>query len=338
MFQKIVDKSVNISNTILFLTSTAFFLLAAIVITHLEPENFPNYFVGFWWVMTTVTTTGFGDYVPETVSGRVVGLVLYLFGIGLVGVIIGKILDGLSKVKTDREEGRIVYKGKGHIIIIGWSNKAKSAIEEMLHSRDNIDIVIVDNMAKAPMLSEHVHYVKGNITSGEPLERANIHHAQAILVFSDERIMDRELNDGRTLLVAAAVEAIAPEIHTVVEIMNENHIKNFQHVNVDEFVVSHDTISSLFVRSAFRKGISSVYNQLLRRAHGDDLYYVEKMPEWKTYGDAFYALLKEGATLIADRDNLGINRVLDQPIPEEAELYAICDKKTHEKLKKDLSF
>ncbi|WP_245830902.1 potassium channel family protein [Sediminibacillus massiliensis] len=332
MLQKFIFKLVAISNTMIFLSSFALVLISSILIVHLEPETFPTYFEGFWWVMTTVTTVGYGDYSPVTVEGRLLALLLYIFGIGLIGVIIGKVLDGLGKFRKDREEGNIVYFDKGHYVIIGWSHKAKAAIQEMEETKKDTEIVIVDDLEKAPMLSDHIHYIKGDVSTTGVLEKANIKDASAVLIFADERIEDKQLGDGRTLLIASAVEAVAPNVHTVVEVMDEEHIKNFEYVNVDEFVVSHETISSLFVRSAFRKGISNVYNQLLRRAYGDDLFHIPKKESWKTYRDAFNELLQEGATLIADRDNLSINRMLDDHLPGDAELYVICDKQTCEKI------
>ncbi len=323
---------VKIQNSVIVTTSLLLVILSTILIVQVEPETFATYFDGFWWVMTTVTTVGYGDLSPITFGGRLIALFLYLFGIGIIGVVIGKVVDGLASFRQRREEGQIMYKDKHHYVIIGWSQKAKFAIKEMLETMKEIEIIIIDDLEKAPMLAENIHYIKGNASERNTLEKANITEAKAVLVFSDDSIKDDQLSDGKTLLVASAIESIASHVHTIVEVMDENHIKNFEYMNVDEFIHSNETISSLFVRSAFRKGISSVYSQLLSRSHGDDLYLIPTFPKWKTYRDAFNELLELGATLIADHNNLSINRMLDEPLPKDAELYVVCNQETHKQL------
>ncbi len=40
-----------------------------------------------WWTVVTMSTVGYGDYVPVTVPGRVVGVVGMIMGVGVFGVI-----------------------------------------------------------------------------------------------------------------------------------------------------------------------------------------------------------------------------------------------------------
>ena len=39
-----------------------------------------------WWSIVTVTTVGFGDISPLTLGGRLIGVVLMFFGIGVLGM------------------------------------------------------------------------------------------------------------------------------------------------------------------------------------------------------------------------------------------------------------
>ncbi|MYL34057.1 ion transporter [Pontibacillus yanchengensis] len=337
LLRKLLFKMIKINNTVLFVSSMLLIGLSTVLIVLVEPDTFPTFFDGFWWVMTTVTTVGYGDFSPVTVAGRMIAIVLYILGIGLIGVVIGKVVDGLSLFRKRRREGNIVYKGKSHYIILGWSKKAHYAVNEMLDTMEDTEIVIIDDLETAPLLEDTIHYIKGNASSRETLEKANVREAKAVLIFADDTLQDAQLIDGKTLLIASTVESMTKNVHTVVEVMEEQHIKNFEHASVDEFIFSNETISSLAVRSAFTKGVSGIYGQLMRRSHGDDLFHVPSQQHWDTYRKAFNELLEYGATLIADRQNLSINRMLDQPLPKEAELYVICDKETYQMIRKEMS-
>lgn len=332
IFRIILKNAIKLNSR--FMLAVAFILVVAstVIMRILEPETFPSLFDSLWWVMTTVTTVGYGDYFPTTIAGRMYAMFLYIVGIGLIGVVIGKFVDGFSEIKKRKEEGKLPYQGNDHIVIIGWSQKAAYAVLEIMDS-DQCEIVIIDNLPKAPLIEENVHYIQGDAAEEATLNKADIMNAKAVLIFSDDTIHDALLADGKTLIIASSIERLSTDIHTTVEVMKEEHIKNFTHVQVDEFVLSHEAVSRMAVRSAFTKGISGVYSQLLSRGHGDNLYEIGVQKEWRTYRDAFQSLLQQGATLIADGERMDINRRLDESIPKRAKLFVICDHEVYERIK-----
>lgn len=321
-------------NLTLFLFTVIFVGLCTFTVYYLEPDNFESLLNSFYFVMTTFSTVGYGDYSPITIAGKLFAVLMYLIGIGLLGVVIGKIIDAFSIFKRKREEGKVGYTKENHIIIIGWSKKTESAIKEILNTNSFIEIVIIDTLPKSPfdVSLDRVHYIQGDSTEEETFEKANISKAKSVIIFSDDKIQEPSLRDAKTLTVAIVVERMAPRVHTTVEILSEKHTSNFSHVKVDEFILSEETISRLAVRSAMYKGVSKIYTQLISRQHGENLYQISKKERWVTYLDAFNDLLEHGATLIADREQLDINRRLSEKMPADAELYVICDKETYEKI------
>lgn len=51
-----------------------------------QPDKFNSLFSGLWWAVETVTSTGYGDIVPITVPGRIVGALIMFLSVALVAI------------------------------------------------------------------------------------------------------------------------------------------------------------------------------------------------------------------------------------------------------------
>jgi voltage-gated potassium channel len=323
-----------------------YILVVSLIALSVEPLTFESsYLTSIYWVLTTLLTVGFGDYAPATDGGKLFTIGLYITGIALFSVFIGKVNASVSYIEKLRVGGRMKYTGKDHIILIGWSEKSKLAIQEILKTDQTTDIVIIDHLEKAPALEERLFYIRGDATDEETLHQANLAKAKGVIIFADQITQeifanrDPLLIDGKTLLVATAITSIEKKIkrsiHVTAEVLNQKHIRLFEHVQVDEFIPTQEMISHAAVRSIYTHGVTRMYSELMSRQCIEGMYEVPKKQEWGTYRDAFTHLLDQGATLVADRGDLHINHKLDTPIPEDAQLYVICDESTYKQLNED---
>jgi len=72
-----------------------------------EDAQITNLIDAFWWASATVTTVGYGDVVPVTELGRLVGIVLMFVGITIIGTFIsalGALLIGSRLKKHESVE------------------------------------------------------------------------------------------------------------------------------------------------------------------------------------------------------------------------------------------
>lgn len=334
LLKQLINKTIKLNSWLLVIGTILFLAVSSLIFYAIEPKTFQTPFIALWYVMTTVTTVGYGDVYPVTNPGRLYALFIYIFGIGLIGVFIGKVIDVLGIYRKRSVEGKLTYHGSNHIIIIGWGRKSEVAVNEILNTSTDVDVVIIDQLPESPLLKEHVFYIQGKAANDEILKQANLEKARSVIIFADENIADKQLTDGKTLLIVTSVERYMPSVHTMVEITDESNVKNFHFLNVDDFMLSHDIISKLAVRGIFNVGISSVYNRLINRMDGETFYYITgKRSNWQTYRDAFNDLLNQGATLIGDGADLNINRRLDEKLPDHIKLCVLCNDQTYNKLK-----
>ncbi|MFZ7943285.1 MULTISPECIES: potassium channel family protein [Bacillaceae] len=334
---------VKLRNKIFFPFFILYIILAAFTIYWIEPKTFQSFLTSLYWVLTTLATVGFGDYTPVTNTGKFYTIILYITGIALVSVFIGKIIDSVYFIDKLKLGGKMKYTGKNHIILVGWNAKSRLAIDEIFKSDKKIDIVIIDVLEKSPLINERLHYVHGDATNEDILLQANLPKAKGVIIFADQITQDNFatkdplLVDGKTLLIATAITTLEEKynknIHVTAEVINQCHIPLFKHVNVDEFIPTQEMISHAAVRSLFSPGVTHMYSELLSTQYGESVFEIPKQAEWQTYRDAFVDLLNKGATLVADRGDLHINQKLDDHIPDTAQLFVICDKDTLSQLK-----
>ena len=62
-----------------------------------QPENFSSISKALWWGVVTLTTVGYGDIVPVTILGKILGGIVTLLGIGLVALPSGILPSGYTE-------------------------------------------------------------------------------------------------------------------------------------------------------------------------------------------------------------------------------------------------
>lgn len=72
-----------------------------------DDTEFASAWDGIWWASSTVTTVGYGDYVPATTPGRLIAIALMFTGIGLVSILTASIASALLAEEVGDEERKI---------------------------------------------------------------------------------------------------------------------------------------------------------------------------------------------------------------------------------------
>jgi len=89
--------------TLLFISAT----LAHLIEGPRQPEAFGTIPRALWWAMVTLTTTGYGDVVPTTLLGRLLGGGLMLAGYAVLALLAGILASGFSEEVRRTEFTRV---------------------------------------------------------------------------------------------------------------------------------------------------------------------------------------------------------------------------------------
>ena len=80
----------------LILTVATVLAIAAAVLERLIDPAFDTFPQALWFAVTTVSTVGYGDYVPESGAGRIVAAALMLTGLALIPMITSVVVSLLA--------------------------------------------------------------------------------------------------------------------------------------------------------------------------------------------------------------------------------------------------
>ena len=61
-----------------------------------NPDQFPTLGASMWWSLITFTTIGYGDKVPQSTTGKIIGGIFALLGCAILALPAGIIATGLG--------------------------------------------------------------------------------------------------------------------------------------------------------------------------------------------------------------------------------------------------
>jgi voltage-gated potassium channel len=92
---------------------TALIAVSTGIIAHfIDKRDFPTIEDGIWWSIVTLATVGYGDIVPHTTWGRVLGSIVIIFGVTFISFLVATVTsvfvdadrEELEQVRAEREE------------------------------------------------------------------------------------------------------------------------------------------------------------------------------------------------------------------------------------------
>jgi len=101
-------------------------VVAGVMMRVFDHDEFPNIWLGMWWALQTVTTVGYGDIVPQQLTGRIIAAVVMLEGIAFLTVVIALITS--TFIERGRREQELMH----HLPSAADIDRAIAMVDERL--------------------------------------------------------------------------------------------------------------------------------------------------------------------------------------------------------------
>lgn len=202
-----------IENTILIRIGIATALLVVIFALGSLGYHFiegMSFFDGFYMTFITITTIGFSEIKNLSDSGRILTMVTFVMGIGVISYIASQTTQLLfeSELFRLRAMKKQLEKAENHYIICGYG-RIGHRVAEVLKEAD-IPLVVVENRESSieRLRDDRILYVEGNAQEENVLKEAGVERARGLIcALSKDQdnvfvtLIARELNENIFILV-----------------------------------------------------------------------------------------------------------------------------------------
>lgn len=153
---------------------------------------------------------------------------------------------------------------------VGGTRRLGDLIGELAKDEYGTNIVLLHNSERNPA-DDSVYFVRGDTTNEGDLKRAGIENAVSAIICPADGSNEADMS---SILTVLAIESLAPDVRTVVEVNNPDHVPHFRRAEVDEIMVTSKLASHLLARTAMYPGLSQLVVDLVSGGVGSELYRV----------------------------------------------------------------
>lgn len=280
-----------------------------------------------WWSVVTISTVGYGDIVPLSTAGRILGVVVMLSGIGLVSTLTGNLASLLVEQHTKKRKGLLKVKLSEHVIIVGWNPYGFNLVNSLKKTaaQDKHSVVLVntlppdqrDEIEHKLDLGDDVYFVSGNPGNETVAARTSPDRARVIYILCPEDLPPSEA-DQQNIYTALTLRSLAPKVPIYAEVMLADNREHLLRTGVNEVLARGELAGNILGLMGNTPAFFPFFKQLA----GSDtpgllqcrfLSTEEKKLTWKTFLDR---VRHEDATLplalFKESNPIALQDILDQ--------------------------
>ncbi len=270
----------------LILALMVILLVASIGFSLFEPAEGPwwtRFGRALWWGMVTLTTVGYGDVVPVTFLGRVVGVALMVIGFLSLSLVTATVASVFIERKFRQEKGLEAVKSTQHILILGWPEDAEALLDQLLRRLSPTIPVVLINKAPPEQMDavkerypqHEIFYLRGDYSREDILLKAKVHVAIKAIILADRQPGETAAQvDQRTLFTALTLKALHAKIRIMGELLRPENRAYLERAGAEEVLIRGQYDSSLLAGAIASPALFRIYTALLM-GDGQGLWDVE---------------------------------------------------------------
>ena len=300
-------------------------ILGGLILRTLETGDIAEGEAPFWWAIVTMTTVGYGDYAPSTSEGRIFAVLVMFAGISLTAMFTAVISSIFVAKRIRKDKGLEKVNVKNHIILCGWNRNADKIIDSIQYLSEGRrkDLVLINDLdeetvahLKTRYQDIQLHFVAGDYTSEQILQRASLEAADTIIIIPSDVDATIQNPDEKTILATLTIKGLEPNKRLIAYLYSRENLTHIKRANADEVVISDDFGAFMLASHVMDPGIPQTLNRLLDNVSENRFKRVDIPNEFvgQSFDNLFNHFRNINRSLLvglfSEEENLGIREIL----------------------------
>jgi Trk K+ transport system NAD-binding subunit len=159
-----------------------------------------NPLTAMYFVVSTMTTTGYGDITPQSAGplGEAAAILLMLAGITFSGIFVAILASKFAQAQFIALQGLRQVRRRRHVIVCGAGNVGSRVIDFLLKLERQVVVIEIEPNAEIVERSRDRHFdlLTGDASRDSTLDLCNIEEAEALIALTNSDTMNLEVALG----------------------------------------------------------------------------------------------------------------------------------------------
>lgn len=222
-------------------------------------EGIDSLLDAFYFTLITSSTVGYGDVTPGSEEAMLFTMSVVVLGVASFGIAIGALVGPAIQARLSKTLGIMTESElellDDHVLVLGYGDLTEPIVNGLDAAGVQFVVVTDDERAAAQLSERDIRVLTADPSDEEPLRRAKIANARAILVATDD--------DAQDALAVLTARELRPDARIVTAANDRDNTPKLERAGADDVIALAELGGHLLVRSALGTDESPVVDRLL---------------------------------------------------------------------------